>query len=228
MFGTTFARNKGFTLIELVVVIVIIAILAAVALPRFMSLQDRAHDAVVEGVHAALASGVTMAQAVWLAANRETALDDVLEKQVRVCVNQVSFSTANCPVATVSLDTNINGFPVSHTQYDGATIANNITQDSVGEDACVEIFEFLLSESSEKTMGATEANAQLNPGVVEGSDLTFVFMALEPAQADQCVWEYLPDIADNETNRRRITYDARFGEVTVDFLSEQGESSAGV
>ncbi|MDO8425923.1 MAG: prepilin-type N-terminal cleavage/methylation domain-containing protein, partial [Deltaproteobacteria bacterium] len=37
--------NKGFTLIELVMVIVILAILAAVAIPRFIDLQSDARIA---------------------------------------------------------------------------------------------------------------------------------------------------------------------------------------
>lgn len=36
------ARENGFTLIELMIVILIIAILVAIAIPLFMSLSDRA------------------------------------------------------------------------------------------------------------------------------------------------------------------------------------------
>ncbi len=45
---------KGFTLIELVVVIVILGILAVTAAPRFLNIQGDARAAVIEGVRGAV------------------------------------------------------------------------------------------------------------------------------------------------------------------------------
>lgn len=53
-------RNKGFTLIELVVVIVILGVLTATALPKFINLQDDANQAVMESMKGAIASADTL------------------------------------------------------------------------------------------------------------------------------------------------------------------------
>jgi prepilin-type N-terminal cleavage/methylation domain-containing protein len=54
--GTVKAGQKGFTLIEIIAVLVILGMLAAVAIPKYLSMQQQAAQQVI---NAAIASGVS-------------------------------------------------------------------------------------------------------------------------------------------------------------------------
>jgi MSHA pilin protein MshA len=61
------SEQRGFTLIELVVVIVILGILAAFALPKFMGLEAQARTSTVSSMAGSIRSAAAMAYGVWLA-----------------------------------------------------------------------------------------------------------------------------------------------------------------
>lgn len=124
-------KQRGFTLIELVVVISILAILAAFALPRFAQLSEQAHQSSIQASSGALSAGVALVKAQWVANGTTGAVAAVS-----------GYGDDNVAV-----------------NADGWATSTNGNTGSPNENRCVQIWQGLLQSNAPTISTATAANA---------------------------------------------------------------------
>jgi MSHA pilin protein MshB len=92
--------QKGFTIIELVVVILLLGILTATALPRFMDVTDEAHTAVVTGVLAGLQTSSGLLHAQWYGEGQPSTVSEYAGMVVNTAGWAVGDSTVHIKLGT--------------------------------------------------------------------------------------------------------------------------------
>ncbi|TKV63426.1 type II secretion system protein [Marinobacter panjinensis] len=145
-------KEKGFTLIELVMVIVILGILAAFALPRFADFGGDARSASREGISGSIRSASAIAHAKCLASDS--------------CSNTDATATITLEGVTVDM---VHGYPASvPVSSPGVGIGGAAQVDGVDFDETSD--PFTVTIASDCTVTYTQATSATVPPVIGGDE----------------------------------------------------------
>ncbi len=106
--------QKGFTLIELIIVIVILGLLAAIAIPKYISVQKEARAASVNAVAGGLRGAVALARAKYTVANNPAAVTVDMDGTPVACNAGSGIPTGTAAGIGAAM-TDLSGYTVDYT-----------------------------------------------------------------------------------------------------------------
>ncbi|QSX29681.1 prepilin-type N-terminal cleavage/methylation domain-containing protein [Shewanella cyperi] len=167
------AKQQGFSLIELVIVIVILGLLAVTAIPRFLNVTDDAEAASVDGVTGGLSTAVGFVRAQWEVDGRNNA---------SVLLDGTS----------IALDTRF-GYP---------TGLVNTSATSMTDASCQEVFNTILQSAPRNVLYNQDArNQRYTVRVIDGSGGSATALnGTAVANLDLCVYHQVASLVLDQSS----------------------------
>lgn len=195
-------KQRGFSLIELIIVVVILSLLAVTALPRFVNISEQAEDAAVEGVAGGFAAAIGLARAQWEVEGRpagDNALITMDLTQIRV--NEFGFPTAGS---------------------NGSNSGTNLSPSQMTASACKSVFDGVMQSPVRSVIEGSDASdvryyvsVDSNAGQTDGNvsfDLCFYHLVATLTLNDTTG---LPEGTVDENAGNSFTYNPATGQVQV-------------
>ncbi|MCL1048866.1 type II secretion system GspH family protein [Shewanella abyssi] len=186
------SKVKGFTLIELVVVIIVLGILAVIAAPKFIDFRRDAEISRVQATAAAYQQAITFAHTRWQILGNNSSLNDLPD------------------YAGGELDINTLGFPLGIDKGNPMGQPTNIGQ---GEQGCVDLWNTLLEDPATVSLSSVDNGSDFQAYRHQADT--------NPTGQTQCsyVLRTLNDTAGRATADIKIIYDSVAG-TAVSVISE--------
>ncbi|MCL1052217.1 type II secretion system GspH family protein [Shewanella abyssi] len=179
--------SKGFTLIELVVVIIILGLISIVAAPRFVSLNQDAHDAAIHNVFGSFTTAVGLYHSCWLASGSS------------------GYETNLRCYGAGDLDSTATGFPL------GLETAQSENGTVLQGDYCKQVWEGLL-DNDEYNLAWHE-----NAAFSSDNDIVYWFSSTDLSEpSTHCYFNYIADNPSQGAENWQLKYYPGSGKTLIE------------